>query len=61
MWKLTIEQKIPNEYEGKEFYSTEKVTFKSTDLMELTILVEKISNCTGDCETSYKIEKVGEE
>lgn len=61
LWKLSIEQKKPYVYEGNTHYTTEKVVFKSTDLTELTMLVEKVSNCTGDCETSYKIEKAGEE
>lgn len=61
MWKLTIEQKIPNEYEGKEFYSTEKITFKSNDLSELTMLIEKCTHCESAGETSYKLEKVGKE
>ena len=60
MWKLIIEQKVHHEYEGKEFYSTEKVAFTSDDLSELTMLLERVSHCGCDCETSYKIEKVGE-
>ena len=60
MWKLTIEQKVHHEYEGKEFYSTDKVTFTSDDIGELTNLLERISNCGCDCETSYMIEKAGE-
>lgn len=60
MWKLTIEQKVPYVYEGNTHYTTKEVTFKSDDLSELTMLVERISHCGCDCETSYKIEKVGE-
>lgn len=61
MWKLTIEQKVPYVYEGNTHYSTKEVTFKSANLSELTMLVGRVSHCESDCETSYKIEKVGEE
>ncbi len=61
MWKLTIEQKKPYVYEGKTHHSTEEVAFWSEDLSELTMLVERCTHCAGDCETSYKIEKVGGE
>ena len=60
MWKLTIEQKVPYVYEGNTHYSTKEVTFKSADLSELTMLIERCTHCAGDCETSYKLEKVGE-
>ncbi len=60
MWKLTIEQKKPYEYEGNTHYTTDDITFKSNDLSELTMLLERVSNCESDCETSYKIEKVGD-
>ena len=60
MWKLTIEQKKPFEHEGNTHYTTEKITFKSNNLMELTMIIEKISTCKSDNETSYKIEKAGE-
>lgn len=60
MWKLTIEQKKPYEYEGNTHFTTDNITFKSDDLMELTMIIEKISTCKSDNETSYKIEKAGE-
>lgn len=60
MWKLTIEQKKPFVYEGQTRYSTEAIEVKSDELSELTMLIERITNCAGDCETSYKVEKVGE-
>lgn len=60
MWKLTIEQKVPYVYEGNTHYTTKEVAFTSDDLNELTMLLERISHCGCDCETSYKIEKVGE-
>lgn len=59
MWKLTIEQKKPFEYEGNTHYTTEEISFKSDDLSELTMIVERVSHCGSDRETSYKIEKVG--
>lgn len=60
MWKLTIEQKRPYQYEGATRYSTEAIEVKSDDLAELTMLIERITHCAGDCETSYKLEKVGD-
>lgn len=58
MWKLTINQERPSDY--TEGTVTEKITFMSEDLSELTMLIERCTHCAGDCETSYKIEKVGD-
>lgn len=60
MWKLIIEQRRPYEYEGKTHYTTNSIEVKSNDLSELTMLIERITRCAGDNETSYKIEKAGE-
>ena len=60
MWKLIVEQRRPYEYEGKTHYTTKEVVFKSDDLTELTMLVERLSHCGSDGEVSYKIEKAGE-
>ena len=59
MWKLTIKQERKSEFSNGTF--TERIVFKSKDLSELTILIERFAFCVTDCETSYKIEKVGEE
>jgi len=61
MWKLTIEQKKPYVYEGNTHYTTVEISFKSNDFSELVKLIEICTHCAGDCETSYKLEKVGEE
>ena len=58
MWKLTIEQERKSEYTNGIL--TEKITVKSSDLSELTMLIERLTHCESDCETTYKIEKVGE-
>lgn len=58
MWKLTIEQERKSEYTNGMF--TEKITVKSNDLSELTMLIERLTHCESDCETTYKIEKAGE-
>ena len=58
MWKLTIEQERKSEYTNGML--TEKITVKSNDLSELTMLIERLTHCESDCETTYKIEKVGE-
>ena len=58
MWKLTIEQERKSEFTNGMF--TEKITVKSSDLSELTMLIERFTHCESDCETTYKIEKAGE-
>ena len=58
MWKLTIEQERKSEFTTGTV--TERITVKSNDLSELTMLIERLTHCESDCETTYKIEKVGE-
>ena len=58
MWQLTIEQERKSEYTNGMF--TEKITVKHDDLLELTNILERITRCKTDRETSYKLEKVGE-
>lgn len=58
MWKLTIEQKRQSEFiEGT---IPERLAVSSDDLSELTLLIERVARCGVDCETSYKLEKVGD-
>lgn len=59
MWKLTIEQKRKSEY--ADAMITHSLVLVSDDLAELTMLIERITHCGNDCETSYKLEKVGVE
>lgn len=58
MWKLTIEQKRKSEY--VEGTIPERLIVFSEELCELTMLVERITHCAVDCETTYKLERVGE-
>jgi len=58
MWKLTITQERESKY--TEGTLPEKLIVFSEDLSELTMLVERINHCGIDCETSYKLENVGD-
>lgn len=60
-WKLTIKQIRPIKYGETLTTTTERITFVSEDLAELTILIERFAHCETACETSYKIEKAGED
>lgn len=53
MWKLTIKQ------DTKDSYIKDAVNFYSEDIVDLTVLIEKLSRFGVDRETSYKIERVG--
>ena len=57
MWKLTVEQKRKSEF--VEGTIPERLVVFSEELSELTMLVERITHCMVDCETSFKLEKVG--
>lgn len=56
MWKLTIEQKRYSDVIERDV--TDKLILFSEELSELTMMIERITNCAGCCETSYKLEKV---
>lgn len=58
MWKLTIKQ--DRKSDSSDYTFKEEVTFFSDDLSELTMLIERMAHCKEACETTYKIEKVGE-
>lgn len=58
MWKLTIEQKRYSEFINDTV--PEKLILFSDDMTELTMLIERVNHCGSDCETSYKLEKVGD-
>ena len=56
MWKLTITQRKKSEYSGFDYdHHTE---FKSSNILELSMLVDRMAECETECETSYKIERV---
>ena len=59
MWKLTIIQKRKSEY--SDFMNEEKIVFVSSELSELTMLVERMAHLETAVETTYKIEKVKKE
>lgn len=56
MWKLTIEQKRYSEVIERDV--TEKIVLFSEDLQELTMMIERVTHCAVNCETSFKLEKV---
>lgn len=56
MWKLTVEQNRPSKY--TEGTLPERLEVMSNELSELTMLIERISHCEMDCETTFKLEKV---
>jgi hypothetical protein len=58
MWKLTIEQKRQSEF--VEGTIPERLVVFSEELSELTMLIERITHCAVNCETSYKLEKEGD-
>jgi len=58
MWKLTIEQKRYSEVIEREV--TDKLILFSEELSELTMMIERITHCAVNCETSYKLEKEGD-
>ena len=55
MWKLTIKQGT------KDSYITDKVSFCSENVVDLTIFIEKLATFQTDINTCFKIEKVGAE
>lgn len=59
MWKLTIEQKRYSEVIERDL--VEKIVLFSEDLQELTMMIERITHCAVNCETSFKLERVGVE
>lgn len=59
MWKLTIKQE--RESDTSDYTFTETIQFNSDDLSELTLLIERLARCEEVHETTYKLEKVGDE
>jgi hypothetical protein len=59
MWKLTITQKRKSEYTDGTINET--VEFFHRNIGSLTSLVDNLNNYSSGIETTYKIEKVGEE
>ena len=59
MWKLTISQKRKSEYTNSII--EERVIFTDEDINELPMIVVRLSMHENGIETSYKIERVGEE
>jgi hypothetical protein len=56
MWKLTIIQKRKSEF--SDFMNEEKIVFESSELSELTMLIERMAHLENVVTTTYKIEKV---
>ena len=59
MWKMTITQKRKSEYTDGTI--SESVEFFHRNIGSLTSLVDNLNNFSNGIETTYKIEKVGEE
>lgn len=59
MWKLTIEQERKSK--SSDYTFTNKIEFVNDDLAALTMIIAQLADCDEVDETSYKIEKVGEE
>ena len=59
MWKLTVTQKRKSEYTDGTI--SESVEFSHRSIGTLTSLVDNLNNYANGIETTYKIEKVGEE
>lgn len=57
MWKITIRQKTKSTF--SEAMLSNDVEFVAKDITVLTALVDRLAECEGAVETSYKIEKVG--
>jgi hypothetical protein len=55
MWKLTIKQNT------KDSYIKDEVSFYSVNIVDLTVLIERLAGFGTDRVTTYKIEWAGEE
>ena len=59
MWKLIITQERKSEY--VDGILSEKVEFTGNDINELSMLIVRLSKHENGVNTSYKLEKVGDE
>lgn len=58
MWKLTIDQVVKKEYEGKEYDSPECIVYESEHIEDLLSTVSRLSGLSHAGTVAYVIEKV---
>lgn len=65
MWKLTIIQKTKESYESEGKVRTydreQEISYESKEIYELLLRVGQLSRLDATSETTYKIERMGEE